>query len=192
MILNLDKYNRNYGTDKPNKYKLEGFCIHQGSLNGGHYYAVCNNNCTDITFYQANSDVLSTINKDWLTENKSRFCNHPYKEITCKTITIDKLIEHYGTPDLIKSDVECGEYECICSLTQKVKLLCFEWAAEYNSITINCINYLNKLGYTQYYMQLRDNYLFRPKDSDFYCIDTVKIKLSNTQPKKDWGMIWCK
>ena len=153
-------------------------------------YAVCNNNGNDITFYQADWDTLSTINKEWLTNESSRFYNHPYIEITCKTITIDKLIEQYGLPDLIKIDVEGGEYECIRSLTQKVNLLCFEWASETNSITLNCIDYLHTLGYTQYYIQMEDNYTFRP--SDFYDISTIKTNISNTIPKKDWGMIWCK
>jgi FkbM family methyltransferase len=155
-------------------------------------YAVCNNNGNDITFYQANCDALSTINKDWLTKHTSRFYNHPYREITCKTITIDKLIEQYGLPDLIKIDVEGGEYECIISLTQKVKLLCFEWASEVNDITFKCIDYLLNLGYTQFYIQHSDNYLFRPQDNDFYDISTIKTKLSSTIPKLDWGMIWCK
>jgi FkbM family methyltransferase len=155
-------------------------------------YAVCNNNCNDIIFYQADSDTLSTINKEWLTSESSRFHNYPYKEITCKTITIDKLIEEYGIPDFIKIDVEGGEYECICSLTQKVKLLCFEWASETNMITFKCIDYLFKLGYTQYYIQMGDDYLFRPSDDDFYDIFSIKIKLSKTIPKHDWGMIWCK
>lgn len=155
-------------------------------------YAVCNNNCNDITFYQAECDALSTINKEWLTTDTSRFYNYHYKEITCKTITIDKLIEQYGLPDFIKIDVEGGEYECILSLTQKVKLLCFEWASEVNDITFKCIDYLLNLGYTEYYIQMEDNYLFRPQDSDFYDINTIKINLSNTIQKKDWGMIWCK
>ena len=155
-------------------------------------YAVCNNNDDDITFYQANCDLLSTINKDWLTKDTSRFYNHPYIEITCKTITIDKLIEQYGMPDLIKIDVEGGEYECITSLTQKVQMLCFEWASETNVITFKCIDYLLNLGYTQFYIQNGDNYLFRPQDNDFYDIYTIKTKLSNTIPKEDWGMIWCK
>jgi FkbM family methyltransferase len=155
-------------------------------------YAVCNNNCNDIKFYQAECDTLSTINKDWLTSETSRFCNHNYKEIICKTITIDKLIEQYGLPDFIKIDVEGGEYECVRSLTQKVKLLCFEWASETNTITFNCIDYLYNLGYTQYYIQMMDNYVFRPNDNDFYDINTVKTKLSVTIPKQDWGMIWCK
>jgi FkbM family methyltransferase len=155
-------------------------------------YAVCNNNGNDITFYQAESDTLSTINKEWLTAESSRFYNQRYTEINCKTITIDKLIEQYGLPDMIKIDVEGGEYECICSLTQKVKLLCFEWASETNIITFNCIDYLYNLGYTQYYIQIFDDYSFRPQDNDFYDINTIKTKLSNTIPKEDWGMIWCK
>ena len=155
-------------------------------------YAVCNNDGNDITFYQAESDTLSTTNKEWLTAETSRFYNHHYKEISCKTITIDKLIEQYGLPDFIKIDVEGGEYDCICSLTQKVKLLCFEWACETNTITLNCIDYLLNLGYTQYYIQIHDNYLFRPQDDDFYDSTTVKTKLSTMIPKQDWGMIWCK
>jgi hypothetical protein len=93
---------------------------------------------------------------------------------------------------LIKIDVEGGEYECIISLTQKVNLLCFEWASEVNDITFKCIDYLLNLGFTQFYIQHQDNYLFRPQDNDFYDIATIKTKLSNTIPKQDWGMIWCK
>ena len=155
-------------------------------------YAVCNNNDNDIIFYHADCDVLSTINKDWLTSENSRFHNCKYTEITCKTISIDKLIQQYGLPDLIKIDVEGGEYECISSLTCKNKLLCFEWASETNNITFNCIDYLLNLGYTQFYIQNQDKYVFRPLDHDFYDISTTKIKLSTTIPKVDWGMIWCK
>jgi FkbM family methyltransferase len=154
-------------------------------------YAVCNSK-DDVVFYQAHSDVLSTLNKDWLTNETSRFYNQPYKEIMCKTITIDYLIYVFGLPDLIKIDVEGGEYECISSLTQKNKLLCFEWASETNNITFKCLDHLFGLGYTQFYMQNTDSYTFRPNDVDFYDINTLKSNLSNTIPKKDWGMIWCK
>jgi len=155
-------------------------------------YAVCNNNGKDIIFYQADCDVLSTINKDWLTKDTSRFFNSSYTEITCKTISIDNLIEQYGFPDLIKIDVEGGEYECISSLTKKIEIICFEWASETNDITFKCIDYLFNLGYTQYYIQNSDNYLFRPQENEYYDINIIKTKLSNTIPKQDWGMIWCK
>jgi len=155
-------------------------------------YAVCNSKNKYITFYQADCHVLSTINKEWLTNETSRFFNQPYSEIVCKTITLDKLIEQYGMPDLIKIDVEGGEFECISSLTKKVESLCFEWASETNNITFKCIDYLFSLGYTQYYIQNGDDYAFRPKYDDYYDISTIKEKLSKTILKQDWGMIWCK
>jgi FkbM family methyltransferase len=153
-------------------------------------YAVCNNNGEDIVFYHADADTLSTLNKDWLTSKESRFYNYTYTQITCKTITIDKLIEIYGIPDLIKIDVEGGEYECISSLTKKVDQLCFEWASEVNEITFKCLDYLFTLGFTQFYLQFTDEYTFRPVEH--YDINIVKDKLNNTIPKHDWGMIWCK
>jgi FkbM family methyltransferase len=41
-------------------------------------YAVCNNNGKDVTFYHAEWDVISTLNKDWLTSQTSRFNNEKY------------------------------------------------------------------------------------------------------------------
>ncbi len=154
-------------------------------------FAVCNNDCKDINFYQAACDTLSTLNKEWLTKETSRFYNQPFSEIICKTITIDKLIENYGIPDLIKIDVEGAEFECVSSLTQKVKLLCFEWASETNDITHKCLDYLTNIGFNKFYIQNLDNYIFRPSENDFYDLVTVKSKLNKTIPKKDWGMIWC-
>jgi len=153
-------------------------------------YAVCNNNGEDITFYDAECDVLSTINKEWLTDDMSRFNNYTkYNEIKCKTITIDSLINLYGIPDLIKVDVEGGEYECISSLTQKVDTLCFEWASEVNNITIKCLDYLYNLGFTKFFIQNGDDYSFRP--TEFYDINICKNNLLKTIPKQDWGMLWC-
>jgi FkbM family methyltransferase len=155
-------------------------------------YAVSNNNCEDVKFYHAYYDIISTTNKDWLTSESSRFNGNTYTELICKSITIDKLIELYGLPDLIKIDVEGGEYECITSLTQKVNLLCFEWASEVNDITFNCMEYLLTLGYTEFYIQDCDDYTFRPQKGDYYDITSAKTVLSKKIPKQDWGMVWCK
>ena len=153
-------------------------------------YAVCNNNGEDITFYDADCDVLSTINKEWLTADTSRFHNYTkYNQIKVKTVTIDSLIKTYGIPDLIKVDVEGGEYECISSLTQKVDMLCFEWASEVNNITFKCLDYLFSIGFTQFFIQNGDEYSFRP--TEFYDIITCKNKLLQTVSKQDWGMLWC-
>jgi len=153
-------------------------------------FAVCNSDKEYIEFYNCEANTLSTLNKDWLVSEKSRFYNYRYNTITCKTISLDKLIEIYGVPELIKVDVEGGEFNCISSLTQKIKNICFEWASETNDITINCLDYLNSLGYNEYSIQLEDNYTYRPT---FYTdIDSIKNILKKTTPKKEWGMIWAK
>jgi len=154
-------------------------------------YAVCNSSEEYITFYDSQADTLSTINKDWLDSADSRFYKQfSYNAIQCKTITIDKLIQEYGMPDLIKIDVEGGELECLSSLSQKVENLCFEWASETNQITFNCIDYLKTLGYTGFSVQLEDNYNYRPKV--YTNSNLVKNFLEQTTPKKEWGMIWAK
>ena len=155
-------------------------------------YAVSNSNGEDVIFYHADLDVLSTLNKAWLTDEKSRFNGRGYKEITCKTITLDSLIETYGKPDLIKIDVEAGEYLCIQSLSQKVDLLCFEWATEMNDITFQCLDHLYGLGFTQFHLQFRDNYTYRPPENEYYDVTEIKNRLNNTIPKQDWGMVWAK
>jgi len=154
-------------------------------------YAVCNCDDEYITFYNSAADTLSTINKDWHVSETSRFYNQfAYKEIKCKTIKLDALIQQYGVPELIKIDVEGGEFECVSSLTQKVNHLCFEWASETNDITFKCIDHLLSIGYTEFSIQFNDDYTYRPQ---LYRNATiVKEHLSKTTPKNEWGMIWAK
>ena len=152
-------------------------------------YAVCNNNCEDVIFYDCSCHFLSTLNVDWLSSEKSRFYGEKYTEIKVPSITIDKLIESYGMPELVKIDVEGGEDKCITSLTQKVPQLCFEWASETNDVTFKCLDHLISLGYSNFYLQMNDNYTFRP--TSYSSFEELKTKLDNTIPKVDWGMIWC-
>lgn len=153
-------------------------------------FAVCNSEKEYIEFYNCQADTLSTLNKDWLSSEKSRFYNYKYNTIICKTITIDKLIEIYGVPELIKVDVEGGEFDCISSLTQKINNLCFEWASETNNITFKCLDYLQTIGFNEFAIQIEDKYTYRPQ---FYKdINFIKEYLNKTTPKKEWGMIWAK
>jgi len=151
-------------------------------------YAVCNNDEEYVEFYNCEADTLSTLNKDWLDSDISRFYKYKYNIITCKTISIDKLIEMYGIPELIKVDVEGGEFDCISSLTQKVNKICFEWASETNDITFKCLDYLHGLGYEEFSIQFEDYYTYRP--STYTDIHSIKDILNQTTPKNEWGMIW--
>ncbi len=155
-------------------------------------YAVCSSKNEFIEFYHSNEDTISTLNVEWLAHEKSRFNGTKYTPVQVKTISIDKLIEKYGKPEFIKIDVEGGEYMCLSSLTQKVDLLCFEWAAELKDIALECLIYAHEnLGYNQFYVEVnKDDYNFRP--TEFINLDTLIEFLNNTQPKYHFGMIWCK
>jgi hypothetical protein len=108
-----------------------------------------------------------------------------------KTITLDKLIEQYGIPELIKIDVESAEYYCIKSLTTKVNKLCFEWASENLDMILNSLNYLFKLGFREFYIQMNsDDYNF--VTNNYYSLNYVKQILLSTTPKYEWGMIHCR
>jgi len=121
--------------------------------------------------------------------------NHLSTTMTYASITLDKLVEHYGTPDLIKIDVDFGEYLilqylAISSLSTKVPIICFEWTSEMNEVTLKCLEHLSNLGFNKYYIQCQDEYTFQPDKSDYKSLEDVKTELFKTIPKVDWGMIW--
>lgn len=163
-------------------------------------YAV--NSHPTIDFYECKKHRYSTTNKDWLTDKKSRFYGKEYSTIKCNAKTLDSLITLYGMPDLIKIDVEGGEYECLKTLTQKVPQICFEWAQEFADIAYKCICYLFNLGFKLFYVQFEDIHDFKPIDNEYIKLSFIEqidleaiIKhFAKYEPKRrlDWGMIWCK
>jgi len=67
LTLDLQDYNINYSKNKSNQYTLNSFAIHNGSLNGGHYYAVCKN-YLDGKWSEYNDSNVSRVPKDKLTK----------------------------------------------------------------------------------------------------------------------------
>ena len=60
MILDMKDYNINYSAKKKNQYALQSMAIHDGSLGGGHYYAVCKNYLED-KWYEYNDTQVNRI-----------------------------------------------------------------------------------------------------------------------------------
>ena len=60
MNLDMKDYNINYSTKKNNRYSLQSMAIHDGSLGGGHYYAVCNN-YLENKWYEYNDTRVNRI-----------------------------------------------------------------------------------------------------------------------------------
>ena len=83
-------------------------------------YAVSGSDYVTVEFYEADEDGLSTLNQDWLTKDNMPYNGKPYRTIKATTITIDTLALKYGTPDLIKIDVEGAEWSVFKGLSSKM------------------------------------------------------------------------
>jgi FkbM family methyltransferase len=157
-------------------------------------YAVSNTPSETVKFYESQHSTLSSLDRRWLEDPRSRFGGNfstiPCTEIIVNAISLDTLIARYGVPDLLKVDVEGAENSVIKSLTQKAKLLCFEWASEWNPETFECIDHLVSIGYTRFHVQNEDGYTYRPYRFE-HDANSLKAHLSTTVAKHHWGMIWC-
>ena len=65
--LTMEEYCMNINKERLH-YKLSGICIHSGSLNGGHYYAMCKNEKTNEWNIHNDSSVSSTTIENVLKE----------------------------------------------------------------------------------------------------------------------------
>ena len=72
----------------------------------------------------------------------------------------------------------------------KLKSICFEWTSEKNDVSLNCLNYLYKLGFRMFFIQFTDDYTFKP--NEYYNIDNTKQILINNTIKCMKGLVWCK
>jgi FkbM family methyltransferase len=140
------------------------------------------------------------------------------KPVKIKTISLDKLINLHGVPNLIKLDVEGYENNVLKSLTNNnVKQITFEWH-EYNiEQIIDSIKYLSKLGYKYFSTEIwyegkfeHDNEILNYKSCDDFInwlepIIRKSISLTGNLNEKVyiennikipyiniWGMIWVK
>ena len=91
-------------------------------------FAVSNSNDERVEFYECVEDGLSTIEKSWLTGDGALYKGKEFRTIKATTITIDRLVEKYGLPDLVKIDVEGAETQVFGGMTCKPKKLAFEWS----------------------------------------------------------------
>lgn len=153
--------------------------------------AVCDSTADKVEFFHSDATTISTLDRKWLDDPTSRFYKHcGFHSVMVSPISLDKLIELHGIPDLLKIDVEGAENIVIRSLTSKAKTLCFEWATEWNRKTFECIRHLTNLGYSKFHLQHADSYRFRPSSYE-HTAESLIETLKSTKDKEDWGMIWC-
>jgi FkbM family methyltransferase len=123
--------------------------------------------------------------------------------------TLDDLIAEYGTPELIKIDVEGYEAEVLKGLSQRVPKICFEWNEEMDSQLWESLDLLRELDYTQFgvsgyfveeeppeklsYDEGGDTYLLEP--AVYYNYEETMAALQaviKVDRRINWGMAWAK
>lgn len=169
-------------------------------------FAVSDSNDSNVEFYEAEEDGLSTLNIDWLTKDELPYNGKPYRPIKAVTITLDRLAEIYGEPDLIKIDVEGAEWNVFNGMTKYHGMLTFEWTNATIGEHQSQIDYLKSLGYTKMAPQFIEHHLQEPEE--WFDINSQRLddwviankdkwekegwKKSGLRPTADVGMLWLK
>ena len=176
---------------------------------------VSDENGIDTDFFiEPNADGISTASKDFISNSRftkgSKYMTGPSPHrwsnaIQIPSITIDALIEAYGTPDLIKIDVEGYEYTALKGLTKKAKDICFEWHEEFYDDLLKIVDHLKNIGYTKFgivgyfdegdvfeevtYSSAGDPYLVYPKN--FYSWEELDTsRFANPERRVNYGMFF--
>jgi FkbM family methyltransferase len=167
-------------------------------------FAVSDSDDSLIEFYECIEDGLSTIERSWLTDPSMPYEGKEFRTISATTITIDTLAKIYGSPDLIKIDVEGAEWSVFRGMTKKYGMLTFEWTINTIDEHIKQIDYLKSLGYKKIAPQFIEHHLQEPKEwfnikdqrLDNWVIENKDKwenggwKESNLRPTADVGMVW--
>jgi len=166
-------------------------------------YAVSDTTGNVVEFYECVEDGLSTLDKQWLTNPNMPYNGKEYRTITAKTVTIEHLVDLYGEPDLMKIDVEGGEWLVFKGMTQKHGMLTFEWTEATLPEHCDQLEYLASLGYTEVAPQFIVNHLEEPTEwfpIAFHLCDWVTFnkaewedggwKVAGLRPTADVGMCW--
>jgi FkbM family methyltransferase len=167
-------------------------------------FAVSGNDYDWVEFYEADEDGLSTLNQDWLTDETLPYAGKPYRTIGATTITIDTLALKYGVPDLIKIDVEGGEWSVFKGLSSKMGTIAFEWTLATLSDHQLQLEYLSHGGYTEVAPQYIEHHCQEPviwyklsifdlrawQEGTEVMWELSGWKESNLRPTADVGMLW--
>jgi FkbM family methyltransferase len=140
-----------------------------------------------------NADTISTADEEWI--HQSRFSkDYNWQRISnVESKSVDNLIKQFGSPTFMKIDVEGYEYNVITSVSSKISPLCFEWAEEKKVEILLTLEYLHKIGYDKFALQMRDDYTYVVNEDDWITFDSIYTNMSelcDPNKKSMWGMIW--
>jgi FkbM family methyltransferase len=136
--------------------------------------------------------TVSTVERDFM---QGRFKGYTWASpITCQATTISNLIDAYGVPDFIKTDVEGHEKFVLMGLPSPcpVPLLAFEWSEEHRDDAFQCVSILESLGYREFALQFEDAGVLPP--SNWLTVDQLAVAFDDLCATKHlaWGMLWAR
>lgn len=152
----------------------------------------------DVSFFICDSNPgINSINTKWIDSIRhNHFFHRTKREVRVKSYTLDHLISKYGTPNIIKLDIEGAEFSALKGLTTKSDVLLFEWCEELFDDTIRCVERLLELGYTRFandhhWEGIPDKVVEYNTNLNYDSWDTIRNQIDIVpNRKKRWGMIY--
>jgi FkbM family methyltransferase len=134
--------------------------------------------------------VLSTFADHW---KEGRFATQQWDRVeTLPIVTLDKLVEMYGTPKYCKIDVEGSEENVVKGLSKKAGIISFEFTGEFIDRSMNVLRLLIMLGYEDFNLSLgeSDKFYF----SDWMKFQNIVTILMNSAQQNSviWGDIYAR
>lgn len=112
--------------------------------------------------YIGSEHTLTTMSPDWIdaTRRSGRFSQYSWEEHgSVPVITLDQLIEEYGTPRFCKIDVEGFEVDVLRGLSQPLDTVSLEFSTEVLDRTNMAIELLAALGAKQFNFSQGESYV---------------------------------
>jgi len=102
-----------------------------------------------LTIFELNHEMSSGSSE--FVRYAQNISNDSAREFMVKSITLDDLVSRYGLPDFLKVDVEGMDADALRGLSQRPRLLSFEYhtAAAVWENTCECFNQAVRLGFTE-------------------------------------------
>lgn len=144
-----------------------------------------------LTFFICSrAHTISSFSHEW-QQPGCRFSDQGYLwdiPLEVPVTTLDHLIAEYGRPAFCKIDVENFEYEVLQGLSQPIKYLSFEFAAEILHNTKKCVEYLAALGYTKFNFAIAE----QPKLALEKWVSAQEIipAIERLAQNSDWKYMW--
>lgn len=169
-----------------------------------------------IPFYVGDQDGISTASESFMQNSRfakgskyiSRLSNWQFRD-SVDSMTLDILIKEFGQPDFIKIDVQGYQRKVLKGLSQKQKVICFQWIQQDFYSLLKCVQHLIKIGYEQFgaigyfdqgdvfqkatYSTNGDPFLTQPKN--YYSWDQLKqqmIKICQSDRRVNYGMFFAR